>query len=67
MREGGEGGGGRSGSVERGGGRESDIMGKDFYKILGLVKGATEDEIKKAYRKMALKYHPDKVTLHTAH
>jgi DnaJ-class molecular chaperone len=35
-------------------------MGKDYYKALGIQKGATEDEIKKAYRKMALKYHPDK-------
>lgn len=35
-------------------------MGKDYYKILGIQKGTSEDEIKKAYRKQALKYHPDK-------
>ncbi|KAG9341486.1 hypothetical protein JZ751_018989 [Albula glossodonta] len=35
-------------------------MGKDYYKILGIQKGAAEEDIKKAYRKQALKWHPDK-------
>lgn len=33
---------------------------RDYYEILGLKKGASDDEIKRAFRKLAMKYHPDK-------
>jgi DnaJ family protein A protein 2 len=52
---GGGGGGGRPG---RGGGGPIDNEG--FYKELGVQKSATDSEIKKAYRKLAVKHHPDK-------
>jgi len=37
----------------------NDMEFKDYYKIMGVDRGATQDEIKRAYRKLARKYHPD--------
>lgn len=36
------------------------MVNEDYYKLLGVSKSSTQDEIKKAYRQLAIKYHPDK-------
>lgn len=43
-----------------GGGGRGQVDNESLYKALGVTKDASPEDIKKAYRKMAIKYHPDK-------
>uniref|UniRef100_A0A672FZ40 DnaJ homolog subfamily C member 5B n=1 Tax=Salarias fasciatus TaxID=181472 RepID=A0A672FZ40_SALFA len=40
--------------------KTQELLNKSLYQILGLEKGCSHEEIKKSYRKLALRYHPDK-------
>lgn len=41
-------------------GEEGGEMGVDYYKVLQVDRSASDDDLKKAYRKLAMKWHPDK-------